>query len=113
MDQAAITLAGLGGLVAIAVKVIDFLRMLANAETEKSGIVTQLAAWLGATAVVFLYGASQLGDFVLPGTDILLENADSPTKVLLGLAVGSGASLLVDFKQAIDKSDSAAKPTLL
>jgi hypothetical protein len=34
------------------------------------------------------------------------------TKVILGLAIGSAASAAVDFKKAVDGSDSAKVPPL-
>jgi hypothetical protein len=112
MDSA-LTLAGLAGMVALTWKVIDFLRLLVNASTNRSGILTQLLAWAGAVLVVFLYGASDLaGSVDVPGIG-LLDAVDSPTKVLLGLALGSTASTLVDFRRALDNTDTARVPALL
>jgi hypothetical protein len=73
-------------------------------------VVTQLAAWLGATAVVFLYSASDFGTFSIG--DIAINNMEWSTKLILGLAIGSAASVGTDVKKAIDSSDSAAVPPL-
>lgn len=104
---------GLIGMVALVWKVVDFLRLVANLGTQRSAVVTQLTAWLGAVAVVFLYGASDLGDFHVPGTALALADVNGWTKLVLGLAVGSTASAAVDVKQAIDRNDNASKPPLV
>lgn len=107
-----LTLAGLVGLLALAAKVVDFLRYLANLPTTLSSVLTQLLAWVGATLVVFLYGASQFGTTVDFG-GIALSDMDGWTKLLVGLAIGSLASLAKDFVAARDNTDSAAVPPLL
>jgi hypothetical protein len=106
-------IAGLVGMLTVVWKLIDFLKLLANWSHERSGVLTQVLVWLGAIAVVFLYGASDLGTFPIPGTELMLEDAGVWTKVILGLAIGSASSVLVDAKQAIDSSDTATKPPLL
>lgn len=108
-----VPIAGLVGMLAVVWKVIDFLRLLASWPSTRSSVVTQLLTWLGAIVVVFLYAASQLGDFVIPGTELLLSDANAWTLIALALAIGSTASVGVDIKQAIDASDTAAKPPLL
>ena len=108
-----VSVAGIAGMLVITWKIIDFLRLLANANVEKSAIFTQLLSWVGAIAVVLLYAASDLGDFAVPGTEILVSDAGAGTLALLGIGIGSGASGVVDFKQAIDRSDSSVKPPLV
>ena len=107
-----IVIVGLVGLSALTWKVIDFLRMLTNLGTQKSAVVTQALSWVGAIGAVFLYGESQFGDSVSVA-GLQLGAMDTPTKFLFGLVLGSSASALVDFKQAFDGKDSAAKPPLL
>lgn len=104
---------GIVGMVALVWKVVDWLRLLTNLGTQRSAVVTQLLAWVGAVAVVFLYGASEFGTFAVPGTELLLSDVGGWSKVILGLAIGSTASAVVDVKQAIDNTDNAAKPPLL
>lgn len=108
-----VVVAGLAGLAALVWKVTDFLRLVANLPATRSSVVTQLVAWLAGVGAVFLYGASQLGDFQVPGTKLLLSDMNGWTKLIVGLAIGSATSVGVDVKQAIDRSDSAAKPALL
>jgi len=45
--------------------------------------------------------------------ELLLSDANVWTLIVLALAIGSTASVAVDIKQAVDGSDSAAKPPLL
>lgn len=107
-----VLIAGLVGLLALAAKVIDFLRYLSDLPRSRSAVLTQALSWIGAILVVFLYGASQFGDTVDVG-GIVLSNMDAPTKVLVGLAVGSLASLVKDFVKARDNTDTAKVPPLL
>lgn len=104
---------GLVGMVALVWKVVDWLRLLTSLRTHRSAVTTQLLAWVGAIVVVFLYGASEFGTFQVPGTELLLADVGGWSKVILGLAIGSTASAVVDVKQAVDNADSAAKPPLL
>lgn len=95
-------------------KVIDFLRMLFNITAQKSAIITQATAWVGGVVlcVVAAHAAVTAG-LVLPGSDLPLGQLDFASQVLIGLLVSSLASGIVDVKQAIDPSDSAAKPPLV
>ncbi len=43
-------------------QVIDFLRELTNLPTQKSAVLTQLAAWIGGVVVVLLAAHSMLFD---------------------------------------------------
>lgn len=107
-----LVIAGLVGLLALAAKVIDFLRYLTNLPGTRTQVVTQLLAWAGATAVVFLYGVSDFGPTVtIDG--LSLSDMTGWTKLLVGLTIGSLASLVVDFRKARDNTDSAQVPPLL
>lgn len=91
-----IVLAGFVGLLATAAKVIDFLRYLVDWQVSRGKAITQALAWLGGIAVVFLYAASDFGDTVDLG-GILLSDVNGSTKVIVGVAIGSLASLAKDF----------------
>lgn len=98
----------------LVLKLVDFVRLLANAKTQASAIVTQLSAWIAGWLVVALgANASVTEDLVLPGLDAALGTLDGASQVLVGMLVASLASVAVDAKQAIDDKDSAAKPRLL
>jgi hypothetical protein len=109
MDLEALVV-GVIGMIAISMKVVDFLKQATNLPGSKRAVLTQLVAWLGATGVVFLYSASDFGSFDVGG--VAIDDMQGATKVILGLAIGSAASVGVDFKKAIDGSDSAAVPSL-
>lgn len=110
--DAPIIVTGLAGMLAIIVKFWDFMKMLTNLRTEKSGVITQGFVWFSAIGVTFLFSATQFGNTVEFG-GITLDQTDTPTKFWIGLAIGSLGSLVVDFKQALDGSDSAKKPPLV
>lgn len=103
---------GLIGLTALILKAVDFFRLLANAGTNKSAIVTQILAWAGGIGAVFLFAATDFGDSV-SAAGVTLDDASGATLVLLGIMLSSAASVVVDLKQSFDNSDSATKPPLL
>lgn len=105
-------IAGLVGMLAVTAKVIDFLRYISNLPATRSEVLTQLLAWLGAVAVVFLYGASDFGVTIDLG-GVALSDVNGWTKVLVGLVIGSGASLVKDHVKARDNTDSAKVPPLI
>jgi len=112
IEGAPLAVAGFVGLAALTWKFVDWLRLLMNFRDHRSGIITQFLAWVGACLAVYLYGESQFGDTVnISG--ISLDHMDSATKLLVGLAIGSTASVAVDLKQALDGKDDATKPALL
>lgn len=95
-------------------QVIDFLRELTNLRTQKSAVLTQLTAWVGGVVMVALAAhATVARGLVPPGFTQQLGKLDFGSTVLIGLAVSSFASSLVDVKQAIDSKDSSTKPPLL
>lgn len=108
-----VTIAGLIGMLALVKSVVDFLRRLVNWRSDRTGVIHQALAFIGGTAIVFLYGASQLGDFAVPGTKLLLSNMDGWTKLIVGLSIGGTASLVTDFIKSVDASDTAKVPPIL
>lgn len=110
MDLASLVV-GVMGLIALVAKLTDFLKLLTNAREHRSAVLTQLAAWGAGVLGTFLYAATDFGPTVVVA-DIPLDEMASATKLVLGLAIGSAASVLVDFKQAVDSTDSAKKPKL-
>lgn len=95
-------------------KVIDFLRMLFNIQSQKSSIITQVTAWVGGIILVVVAAhAGVTKALVLPGSDLALGVLDFPSQVLVGLLVSSLASGVVDIKKAVDGSDSSAVVPLI
>lgn len=95
-------------------KAIDFLRLLTNLSAQKSAVLTQLAAWTAGIGLVVLGShASVAQGLVLPGVTVALGKLDGSSQVLVGMLVSSAASVAVDFRQALDRSDSAVKPPLI
>lgn len=107
-----IPILGVVGLVALVMKVIDFVRLLAHLKDQRSAVVTQTLSWVGGVLAVLLYGNSDFADTVtIGGKNLALVSG--ATLVLVGIVLGSMASAVVDIKQAVDGNDSAAKPRLI
>lgn len=95
-------------------KVIDFFRLLFNFKTQRSGVITQVTAWVGGVVLVVVAAhASVTSGLVLPGADEPLKSIDFASQILLGLLISSLASSVVDIKQAVDSTDSATKPPMV
>lgn len=109
-----VVIVGFGGLLALTWKVIDLLRLLGSFREHRSGVVTQILSFIGGIAAVALFAASDFGQGVeIPGSEFTLDSLNGYSQIVLGLMVGSAASVAVDVKQAIDGRDTASKPDLL
>jgi hypothetical protein len=98
----------------LVLQVTDFLRELANFRSNLSSVVTQATAWIAGIILVVLGAhAAVTAGLVLPGSGQALGTLDGPSQILVGLLVASLGSTVVDVKQALDGSDSAAKPPLI
>ena len=114
--DAPIAIAGLVGLLALAKTSVDYLRTVAAWLRHEPGMFASVLhrtfAYVVGVGLVFLYGASQLGDFEIPGTGLALVDMDGATKLIVGLSVGSLASLYADYLKARDNTDSAKVPPI-
>lgn len=112
-----VTIAGLVGMLALVKSFVDYLRTTAAAIRNEVGARAALAhrtiAYVAGLAAVFLYGASQLGDFAIPGTRLLLSDMNGSTKVIVGLSIAGTASLVTDLIKARDNSDTAIVPSIM
>lgn len=103
-------LVGLAALIAIIWKVVDVIKY--GAGGNWSAVTTQLSVWAAAIAVSLLARESDpFTNVGIMGTTF--EHLDLASVILFALGLGSAASVGVDFKKAIDGSDSAAVPPLL
>lgn len=116
MDTA-LVLVGFAGLIALVVKLIDFAKMLSalfqGDTTQRSSIVTQVLVWIVAVLAVLVYASSDLGSTVNLTDALTLDAANIWTRIMVGIMLGSAGSTLIDFKQAVDHTDSAVKPPLI
>lgn len=101
---------GVVGMIAIVMALTDFIKRISNGSVERSGIITQIIVWAVATGVVFLYSASDFGNFDIGG--VAIDDMMAATKLILGLAIGSAAMKSADVIKAIDGSDSAKVTSL-
>lgn len=95
--------------VALIWKIVDFVKYVRARHTD--AVITQAAVWAAGVLVMLLLANTDFASEVaIAGTQ--LGNLNWASLVLIGLSVGSSASVLVDAKKAVDNSDSAAVPSL-
>ena len=103
-------LVGLAALIAIIWKLVDVIKYAAGGNW--SAVTTQVSVWASAIVVCLL--AREADPFTNVGImGTTFEHLDLAATILFALGLGSTASGVVDFKKAIDGSDSAAVPPLL
>lgn len=88
-------------------KIIDFVKY-ARAR-DINAIVTQLVTWLAGILAVAWAAQTTLADEIMPD----LAAMNFATQALVGVALASTASLIVDARKAVDNSQSAAVPPLV
>lgn len=96
--------------IALIWKIVDFAKACRVRDVD--AIVTQLATWGAGVAVMYLLAATDFAGQVMIG-DARLDALNAASVALVGLSVGSTASAAYDFKRAVDRSDSAAQPSLV
>lgn len=103
-------LVGLAALIAVIWKVVDVIKYATSGNWN--GVITQASVWGAAIAVCLLAReADPFANVGIMGTTF--EHLDLAATILFALGLGSTASGIVDFKKAVDGSDSAAVPPLL
>lgn len=94
---------------ALAAKAVDWLKYIKDKNTN--GTLTQLFVWVVGVGVIFLLANTDFaGGVVVGGKALSILGWES--LLLIGLTLGSWASVGFDIKKAIDNTDSAATPQL-
>lgn len=93
--------------IALIWKIVDFVKYLRARDGEAA--ITQAAVWAAGVGVIFLLAETNYADGIVLG-DLALGAMNAASLLLIGLSMGSSASVLVDFKKAVDNTDSAAVP---
>ena len=88
---------------------VNFLRFALA--TDWSSMISQLLAWLAGILSSIVVAHTDLGDLIGFGATPISQLSVF-SQILLGLAAASSISLVYQFKQAIDKNDSAVVPSL-
>jgi hypothetical protein len=101
---------GLAAAAALIQKVVDFVKLVSV--RDKDAIVAQLETWLAGFGVIWLLAQANFAERTNIGSQDLGE-INMAGLVLLGLTGGSVASVLYDFKRAVDRTDSAAMPAIV
>jgi hypothetical protein len=92
--------------VALIWKIVDVVKYLL--EKNRKAVITQMGVWAAGISVVVLLAASDFAGGINVA-DYPLSSLNLASLVLLGLSVGSSASVAVDVKQAVDNTDSARR----
>ncbi len=79
--------------------------------TNWSSVLSQVLAWLAGIVATFIAAHSALGGAISIGT-ILLKSLPLGSQVIVGLTAASSIGIVYQFKQAIDRTDSAVVPSL-
>jgi hypothetical protein len=97
-------------LAALVVKFTSVLKYLSSRAFREAA--TQVIPWVaGVLAVVLAAQADVSEGFIVWGQQAL-GDLDFWSQVLAGIALGSGGSVVYDFKKAVDGTDSASEPPL-
>ncbi len=91
-------------------KIVDFARFARDRDVN--AIAIQLLAWAAGFGVVALAAHTPWA----AGLDFggyALGRLDLAAQLLVGISIGSGMSVVADFKKAVDNTQSAAVPPLV
>jgi hypothetical protein len=103
--------ATLAALAALVLKVTSLIKYLTAGMIREA--VTTLVPWVAAFGVLVLAGqADATAALVLPGMKTVIGDMDIASLLLAAPVLGASASVVFDFKKAIDGTDSAAEPKL-
>jgi hypothetical protein len=92
-------------------KLLDVVRYARG--QDWNAVVTQAAAWAVGVALTFVASAADtFGTLVVPGINVPLNDLDGWSKVLVGTAILSLLSKVVDLQKTFDNTQSAAVPNL-
>lgn len=97
-------------LLALVKKLVDMLRYLRGGNVNAA--VTQLVAWVGAVGVVLLAAGTDYAAGIEVG-GMFLSDLNVWSLVMVGLTVGSTASLVDDTLKSIDQTKSTNRPPLI
>lgn len=93
-------------------KLVDFTKYIKNKDTN--GALTQIYVWaVGVVGVIVFVKSGLLDGVVLPYSDAPIDSYGTIAQALIGFSAASVGSVVgVDFRKAIDNTDSAATESL-
>lgn len=97
-------------LTSLIITVINFFAYLKN--TQWGSALTQLSVWAAGVIGVFLFAETDFSGIPIPGTDVPFNAASGLSLLFIGLTYGASATVVNEFKKALDGNDSATKPKL-
>lgn len=95
---------------ALVSKFVDFARFVTARDYRSA--VTQTVAWAVGVAGALLFRATSFAT-AIPVGDRSLATLSVVDAIVFGIVGASTASLFVDYKQALDATDTAIKPPML
>jgi hypothetical protein len=99
---------------ALAATVLAIVNLLRYARgRDWNGVLTQLTVWGSGVAGVSIFAQSAWGEAISLGGALPLSKLGWASLVIVGLQVGSAATVVNEFRGAIDRSTTTAKPRLL
>jgi hypothetical protein len=96
---------------AFAWKLVDWVKQIRVKDVN--AVVTQASVWVAGVFVVFLLAQSDFSHAIRIAGGIPLDRLNAWSLILVGLTVGSSASVGYDFRRSFDNTDSAAQPSLV
>lgn len=100
----------LAATIALLWKIVDFAKLLRVRDVN--AVVTQAVTWGAGVGLAFLLAGTDFAEGIKIG-GMILGHVNDSSLVLIGLSLGSSASVAYDLKRAIDRTDSAAMPSLV
>jgi hypothetical protein len=100
----------LAATIALLWKIVDFAKLVRVRDVN--AVVTQAVTWAAGVGLTFLLAGTDFADGIKIG-DMHLGHVNASSLVLIGLSLASSTSVAYDFKRALDRTDSAAMPSLV
>lgn len=85
-------------------KIVDVVKYVRAKNLD--AVITQVGVWFAGVVVIILLAATDFAQGVVIAS-ARLSDLNVASLILIGLSIGSSASVLVDAKKALDNTDSA------
>jgi hypothetical protein len=98
----------------MAATVLAFVNMLRYLRgRDWNGVLTQASVWGSGVAGVALFAQTEWGDVISLGGALPISQLGWASLVVVGLQAGSAATVVNEFRGAVDRTTTTAKPRLL
>jgi hypothetical protein len=97
-------------LIGLVISVVNLLIYASKKNVD--GVVKILIVWVGGVAATLLAAQTDYASSFSFG-GVTLDVANTWTQIWIGLTIGGSATVVNEFKKAIDNGDSAEKPSIV